>query len=111
MSNAPWKVLRCDRSGFDGHWKVHIEVEGLLDLDCHEPMRDGSYLISGAIEIGTGRGQSLLALLSQRFSQLGVAHVLELYDDRITPSELLHRYHHLWPDPAARKPNARLWVD
>ena len=105
LRSGPWEVRRCDRSQYDGHWRLHLEVADVLDLESEGPLQDGSYLFNGMVETSVGRGEQCLVKISNRLADAGIPHVLELYDPE---GRLARRFHHLWPEELSR-PRLPLW--
>lgn len=95
LKSGPWTVTRCDRSQFDGHWRLHLEVADVLELESDGPLDDGSYLLNGGVATDHDRGHQLLSELSRCLTAAGIPHRFEMLD---TSGEIVRPYHHLWPD-------------
>jgi hypothetical protein len=105
LATGPWTTRRIDRSAFDRHWRLRIEVPDVLDLESDGPLDDGSYLFNGAIE-PTDRGLHCLRTVSKALGVVGIPHVLEFYRDDAHPAV---RLHFGWPEIYAQKPDVPLW--
>lgn len=106
LTAGPWTVRRCDRSAYDGHWRLNIELPQILELESDGPLKDGSYLFNGAAETKRGLGVHTLSDISSRLTTAGVPHTLELHAPN---GEIVRRFHHQWPETQTH-PVCPLWA-